>query len=112
MIDISDGLASEILHLCKNSNQGAAIYPEKIPIDPQTSTVAETFQMDPLTLAMNGGEDYELLFTIRQQDFEAVKNIKGITIIGHICEPALGVNLVQGDSSLAAITAQGWNSFA
>ena len=112
MIDISDGLASEILHICKESKAGAAVYPEKFPIDPQTVSVAEIFKMDPLTLALNGGEDYELLFTVRQQDFELIKEMDGISIIGHICEPAVGVNLVQGDGSLIPVSAQGWDSFA
>lgn len=111
MIDISDGLASEILHICKESSRGAAVYPEKIPIDPQTIAVAEIFQLDPLTLALNGGEDYEVLFTIKQKDFEVVKSIEGVSIIGHICEEAVGVNLVQGDGSLLQMTAQGWDAF-
>lgn len=111
MIDISDGLASEILHICTQSDQGAALYPEKFPIDPQTVTVAESFNMDPLTLALNGGEDYELLFTVKQADYEKIKEIKGIAVIGHIMEKNAGVNLVNSDSSLTPVEAQGWDSF-
>jgi len=111
MMDISDGLASEILHICKESKVGALLYPEKIPVDPQAAGLADTFKMTPLTLALNGGEDYELLFTISQKDYEIVKDIEGISIIGHICDEASGVHLVSSDSSLLPITAQGWDSF-
>lgn len=111
MMDISDGLASEILHICKESNTGALLYPEKIPVDAQTAVLAETFNMQPLTLALNGGEDYELLFTISQKDYEIIKDIEGLYVIGHITDAASGVNMVQGDGSLLPVTAQGWNSF-
>ena len=111
MIDISDGLASEILHICESSGKGAAIYPEKIPVDPQTVTVAEMFHMDPLTLALNGGEDYELLFTIAQADYEKISQQRGISVIGHITEAAGGVNIVNSDLTLTPVTAQGWDAF-
>jgi thiamine-monophosphate kinase len=111
MIDISDGLASEIMHICGESGKGAAIYPEKIPIDPATIRVAEEFKIEPYTFALNGGEDYELLFTIDQKDFEVVKSIPGISVIGHITEANLGVNLVIGDGTLTPITALGWDAF-
>lgn len=111
MMDISDGLASEIMHICKESGCGALLYPEKFPIDPQTFNLAETFNMQPHTLALSGGEDYELLFTIRQSDYDKIKDLDGISIIGHITESAAGVNLIQGDGSLLPVTAQGWNSF-
>jgi thiamine-monophosphate kinase len=111
MIDISDGLASETLHLCRNSNKGALLYPEKFPIDPQTVAIGEAFKMDPTTMALNGGEDYELLFTVKQSDYEVVKAINGLSIIGHITEAAGGIHLVQGDGSLVPVTAQGWDSF-
>ncbi len=112
MMDISDGLASEILHICKESGTGALLYPEKIPIDPQTASLAESFNMQALTLALNGGEDYELLFTIHQKDFETVKEIPGISIIGHITEAAAGVHLVQGNGELVPIQAQGWDALS
>jgi thiamine-monophosphate kinase len=111
MIDISDGLASEILHLAANSKKGAALYPEKFPIDPQTAAVAEEFKMDATTLALNGGEDYELLFTIRPGDYEKIKDIKAVSVIGHIMEENAGVNIVNSDTSLTPVTAQGWDSF-
>lgn len=110
MMDISDGLASEILHICTESKTGALLYPEKIPIDPQTSTLAESFNMQPLTLALNGGEDYELLFTIAQKDYEIIKNIPGLYIIGHITEAAAGVHLLQGNGELVEVRAQGWDA--
>jgi thiamine-monophosphate kinase len=90
---------------------GAAIYPEKIPVDPLTVTVAEEFKMDPLTLALSGGEDYELLFTIAQKDYEALRTIRGISVIGHIMEKNAGVNIVNSDGSLTPVTAQGWDAF-
>src|SRR6476661_2698635 len=93
MIDISDGLASEILHICKQSNKGCNIYEEKIPIDPMTYDTARDFGIDPTVCALNGGEDYELLFTIKQADFEKIKNNPDISIIGHITEAAAGCNL-------------------
>lgn len=109
MIDISDGLASEIKHICKHSDLGCALYEEKIPIDQQTYDIARSFNIDPTTCALNGGEDYELLFTIRQNDYEKVKNIPEISIIGHMTEKSAGINLITKSGSLVEIKAQGWD---
>ena len=111
MIDISDGLASEILHICIKSGMGCNIYEEKLPIDITTITQAREFKIDPTTAAMNGGEDYELLFTIAQKDYEKIKDIQGISVIGHITDKAGGCNLISRDGSVVPITAQGWNAF-
>lgn len=110
MIDISDGLGSEILHLCKGSGLGARIYEEKIPIDPATLTAASVFNINPATAALNGGEDYELLFTISQQDFEKIRIIPGISVIGHMTNPKDGSFLVTTGEQLVEIQAQGWNA--
>ena len=110
MIDISDGLGSEILHICKGSKLGCRIYEDKIPIDPTTINMAGVFNISHWTAALNGGEDYELLFTINQQDFEKVRIIPGISVIGHMADPSLGANLVTGDGQLVEIMAQGWNA--
>lgn len=111
MIDISDGLASEILHLCKASNVGCHVYDEKIPIDAQTSVAAIDFNLDPNTCALNGGEDYELLFTISQADYEKIKGSPHMTIIGHITDSSDGVYYVDKNGSAIELTAQGWNHF-
>lgn len=111
MIDISDGLASEVMHICKNSKVGCAIYEEKIPVDVQTVQVAEEFKLDSTTCALNGGEDYELLFTIKQSDYEKLKDVEGISIIGHITEETAGINLISRSGTSVPITAQGWNAF-
>jgi thiamine-monophosphate kinase len=110
MIDISDGLGSEVLHLCKGSGLGCRIYEDKIPIDPTTVNVAADFNINPVTAAMNGGEDYELLFTIGQHDFEKIRIIPGISVIGHMTAPGEGAFLVTGDDQLVEIKAQGWNA--
>ncbi len=110
MIDISDGLASEVLHICKNSNLGCALYEEKLPIDATTAGAANEFGLDPTTAAMNGGEDYELLFTISQSDYEKIKNIKDISIIGHIAEKSEGSNLISTSGHIVEIKAQGWDA--
>ena len=110
MIDISDGLGSEILHICKGSKLGCRIYEEKIPIDATTINMAEVFKISHWTAALNGGEDYELLFTIDQKDFEKVRLIPGISIIGHMTEESLGAHLVATDGALVEIMAQGWNA--
>ncbi len=111
MIDISDGLASELLHICHDSEVGCAIYTEKIPIDPATVIMAETFKMDPLIAALSGGEDYELLFTIKQIDFEKIKNLSEISPIGHITHKNGGCNLISSGGTSIPITAQGWDAF-
>lgn len=111
MIDISDGLASEILHICKNSKVGCHIYDEKIPIDGATSMAAIDFNMDPATCALNGGEDYELLFTINQNDFEKIKGNPHMTVIGHITNENDGCYFIDKNGSAITLKAQGWNHF-
>jgi thiamine-monophosphate kinase len=108
MIDISDGLSSEIHHLCKNSNLGCNVYEDKIPLDFQTKKMAEEMNINPLVAALNGGEDYELLFTLPLTDYDKIKNDPDFTIIGHITEAAEGVNLITGAGSAIPLVAQGW----
>lgn len=108
MIDISDGLASEILHISKDSNLGCRIFEDKIPIDVITADVASEFKIDPTTAAMNGGEDYELLFTINLHDLEKIKDIKGISVIGHMTSKEEGEYLVSRGGSMYPIMAQGF----
>jgi len=110
MIDISDGLSSELLHICKQSNVGCTVYEERIPIDYQTASMAEQFNMNVSTIALNGGEDYELLFTVPINLHEKVSDIEGIKIIGHICDASSGTNLITRDNTEIPLTAQGWNS--
>lgn len=110
MIDVSDGLSSELLHICKQSNVGCRVYEDKIPIDFQTALMAEEFNMNLVTAAMNGGEDYELLFTVPLVDKEKVEKIKGVRLIGYVTEPDLGAMLVTRDGGELQIKAQGWNS--
>ncbi len=111
MIDISDGLASEIFHICTQSEVGCSVYEDKLPIDPQTVLTAQDFGMSPTIVALNGGEDYELLFTIKQSDFEKVKGNPHMSIIGHMTDKNTGVNLVTRDNSSQPLTAQGWDAF-
>ena len=111
MIDVSDGLASEILHLCKSSGLGAHIYEEKIPIDPMTYESARSFNLDPTVCALSGGEDYELLFTIKQSDFDKIKNNPDISVIGHMTQSSEGAQLISKSGNQHNITAQGWNAF-
>lgn len=111
MIDISDGLASEILHICKASQVGCHIYDEKIPIDGKTSLTAIEFNLDPSTCALNGGEDYELLFTVRQEDYEKIKGNPHMSVIGHITNKSDGVYFVDKNGSAIELRAQGWNHF-
>jgi thiamine-monophosphate kinase len=110
MIDISDGLSSELLHISKASNTGCSVYQEKIPIDAETIRMAEEFNLPALTAALNGGEDYELLFTVPLADHEKVAALSEITIIGHITKAEHGCNLVLDSGDEVAITAQGWNA--
>jgi len=112
MIDISDGLASELIHICKQSLTGCDIYEEKLPIDPKTSAVAIEFNLDPTTCALNGGEDYELLFTIRQSDFDKIKGNPNFTVIGHITDESSGCRLITRGGTVAELRAQGWDAFA
>jgi thiamine-monophosphate kinase len=109
MIDISDGLASEVLHICEDSGLGCRIFEEKIPLDAMTIAAAEEFNIQPVTAAMNGGEDYELLFTVNINDFEKVRALEGISIIGHMTEPNAGVFLASNNGPLIKIEALGWN---
>jgi thiamine-monophosphate kinase len=109
MIDISDGLASELKHLCKKSKTGCNIYEEKIPIDQATYDTARSFNIDPTTCAMNGGEDYELLFTLEMDEYKKIKNLPELTIIGHVTEPQEGINLITRSGQLIEIKAQGWD---
>ena len=111
MIDISDGLASEIMHICKASEVGCTIYDERIPLDAKTSIAAIEFNVDPVTTALNGGEDYELLFTIKQEDYDKVVSNPNFTVIGHITDKNSGVNLVDKNGSHITLKAQGWNHF-
>ncbi len=111
MIDISDGLASELIHLTKASQCGVQIYEEKLPIDFTTSTAAEEFQIAPVVCALNGGEDYELLFTVPATDYDKVELIEEVSVIGHITEEGFGAKLVGRGGDQVDITAQGWNSF-
>ena len=110
MIDISDGLSSEILHLCKASGLGCDIYEYKIPIDPQTYERAQEFNMDPTICALSGGEDYELLFTIRQVDYETLRPSMDIAIIGHMRDKASGANLIDRSGGSITLRAQGWDA--
>jgi len=110
MIDVSDGLSSELLHISKESNVGCHIYEDKIPIDYQTAVMAEQFNMSLITAALNGGEDYELLFTVPLSYHEQVSEMKGIHVIGHITKPELGNYLIGRDGGEITLKAQGWNS--
>lgn len=111
MIDISDGLASEILHICHESSVGCALYEDKIPIDPATVSAAGMFNLDPTTVALNGGEDYELLFTISQQDYEKLHGVHWIAIIGHMTAFSAGANLITRSGQSVQLNAQGWDAF-
>ncbi|GAA4144061.1 thiamine-phosphate kinase [Sphingobacterium kyonggiense] len=111
MIDVSDGLASEILHICKASNVGCKLYEEKIPIDPMTYETAREFGLDPTVCALSGGEDYELLFTIPQDDYDKVKGQLDISVIGHITEASAGYQMISKSGNVHDIKAQGWNAF-
>ena len=109
MMDISDGLSSELLHICQQSKCGCRIFEAQIPIDYQTAVMAEEMNMNVTTCAMNGGEDYELLFTVPIGDHEKIKDIEGVKLIGHITKPELGKWLVARDGAEFEIKAQGWN---
>lgn len=109
MMDISDGLSSELMHICSQSNVGCRVYEEHIPIDYQTAVMAEEFNMNLTTCAMNGGEDYELLFTVPISDHEKVAGMEGVKLIGHITKPELGCALITRDGQEFELKAQGWN---
>ena len=110
MIDISDGLSSEAIHLCKQSNVGIELYENKIPLDPQVISTCEEFKIDSTTVALNGGEDYELLMTISQEDYPKIKANPNLTVIGYITEANRGMNLITRDNSAIPLIAKGWNS--
>ena len=109
MIDISDGLSSELMHICKQSNTGCRIYEDKIPVDYQTAIMAEELNMNVITCALNGGEDYELLFTVPIADHEKISGMKDIHLIGHIVKKELGEALITRDGAEMELKAQGWN---
>ncbi|HNS18659.1 MAG TPA: thiamine-phosphate kinase [Bacteroidales bacterium] len=111
MIDISDGLASEVLHICTDSETGCAIYEEKIPVDPATLAMAQEMGIDPTICALNGGEDYELLFTIDIHDYDTLKDDQEITVIGHMTHQASGMNLITRSGTQVPLRAQGWDAF-
>lgn len=112
MMDISDGLSSEMLHICKQSHVGCRIYEERLPIDYQTAVQAEEFNMNVTTAAMNGGEDYELLFTVPLEQHELIQQISGVRLVGHITEEKLGCAMITRDgNSEVTLRAQGWNAF-
>ena len=111
MMDVSDGLSSELMHICKQSGTGCRIYEDRIPIDYQTAIMAEEFNMNLVTAALNGGEDYELLFTVPLVDHEKVAAMKSAKIIGRITKPELGCYMVTRDDNEIALQAQGWNAF-
>ena len=110
MIDISDGLSSEILHLCKASGVGCTLYEDKIPLDPQVISTSEEFNIDSTTIALSGGEDYELLFTIPMEDFPKIKANPNLTVIGHITSEKEGTHLISRANTKIPIIARGWNS--
>ncbi|MEZ4875387.1 MAG: thiamine-phosphate kinase [Flavobacteriaceae bacterium] len=110
MIDISDGLSSEVLHLCKASGVGCNLYEDKIPLDPQVISTCEEFELDSTTIALSGGEDYELLFTIKMEDFPKIKGNPNLTVIGHITGESEGIHLVTRANTKIPIVARGWNA--
>lgn len=111
MIDISDGLSSEILHICNASNLGCKLYEEKIPIDTLTYNTAREFELDPTTCALNGGEDYELLFTIHQDEYDKIKNDPDFTVVGYMTDGSDGAILIDKSGGQHALLAQGWKVF-
>jgi thiamine-monophosphate kinase len=111
MIDISDGLASELLHISKASSCSVSVYSEKIPMDENTSVTALDFNLDPMTCALNGGEDYELLFTIQQQDFKKIESNPNLSVIGHVTSKDSGNLLIDKNGSAVSLKAQGWKHF-
>ncbi|NNL15397.1 MAG: thiamine-phosphate kinase [Flavobacteriaceae bacterium] len=112
MIDISDGLSSEIIHLCKQSKVGCDLYEDKIPLDPQVISTCEEFKIDSTMIALSGGEDYELLMTVTQDDYPKIKGNPNLTVIGHMTTEDAGMHLVTRDNAKIALKAQGWNSLS
>jgi thiamine-monophosphate kinase len=111
MIDISDGLSSELMHICKASDTGCYVYEDKLPLAPETKAFAEETQIPASIFAMNGGEDYELLFTIKQEDYKQIETNPAITVIGHITDKEKGQYIITPDEKEVPIQAQGWNTF-
>ena len=111
MIDISDGLSSEVMHLCQKSEVGCRVYVDKLPLDPQFISVCEEFNIDSTTIALSGGEDYELLFTVKQEDFDKIKGNPNLSIIGHMTSKDQGTNLVTRGDEVIPLKAQGWKAF-
>lgn len=111
MIDISDGLSSEIMHICTQSNVGCNIFEDKLPLDPQVISTCEEFNIDSTMVALSGGEDYELLFTVSINDFDKIKANPNLTVIGHVTEQNQGMNLVTRANQSIPLKAQGWNAF-
>jgi len=111
MMDISDGLSSELIHICTQSNTGCRIYEDKIPINYQAAVMADEINMNIVTAALNGGEDYELLFTVSLEDYEKIITMEGVGIVGHMTVPELGLHLVGREGEEIGLKAQGWNSF-
>lgn len=111
MIDLSDGLASDLLHICKQSKVGARIYEDRLPIDATTKDVALEFKLNPGTVSLHGGEDYELLFTVDQKHHQAIESQQGISIIGHITDTVQGAELVTASGEIVTLEAQGWKHF-
>ena len=112
MMDVSDGLSSELMHICKASGTGCRIYEDRIPIDYQTAIMAEELGMNLVTAALNGGEDYELLFTVPRHDHERITKVPGVAVIGHITRPDLGCAMITRDGNEIPLKAQGWNPLA
>lgn len=112
MMDISDGLSSELMHICSQSNAGCRIYEDKIPISYQSAVMAEELNMSIVTAALNGGEDYELLFTVSINDYDKIIPLEGVNIVGHITKPELGLFLVGREGEEIELRAQGWNSLS
>ncbi len=110
MIDISDGLSSEVLHICKNSDVGCTVYEDKLPIDFTAISTADELNLSAATCALNGGEDYELLFTIKQSDYDKLKDDPDFTEIGHITDKSMGTNFVAKDGTVQELIAQGWSA--
>jgi thiamine-monophosphate kinase len=111
MIDVSDGLSSDLLHICRQSNVGCVLYEEKLPIHEETKMAAFKFNLDPTACALSGGEDYELLFTVKQDDYELISANPDISVIGYITDIEAGTHIITKGGSKYPVTAQGWNAF-
>ena len=112
MMDVSDGLSSELMHICKASGTGCRVYEDRIPIDYQTAVMAEELNMNLVTAALNGGEDYELLFTVPLSDHDKVTKLEGVKVIGYVCKPGAGCAMITRDGGEITLRAQGWNPLA